>query len=217
MYNATLQCTVLEVKVMEGLGATIDVILVNGTLHEGDQIVVCTTDGAIVTQARGLLTPPPMKEMRVKTEFVHHPSIEAAMGIKICGVGLDKVGGFDFRAGFGVVASHLGLVVVRFAFAFAFAFALVSLSSRLVLWGLATPGGATEPFPLSSQRRTLPPPFLARSEPTRRFPRRSSPRVGVACVSRRAATHMFTYLHPIHTCISALGRARHEPDGLRAG
>jgi translation initiation factor 5B len=32
---------VLEVKVIEGLGTTIDVILVNGILHEGDQIVVC--------------------------------------------------------------------------------------------------------------------------------------------------------------------------------
>ena len=212
MYNATLQCTVLEVKVMEGLGATIDVILVNGTLHEGDQIVVCTTDGAIVTQARGLLTPPPMKEMRVKTEFVHHPSIEAAMGIKICGVGLDKVGGgFDVRAGFGFVASRLGLPRRSFR-------VRVRVRVRLVscYGGLATPGGATgalSPFLAA----TDPPPFLARSEPTRRFPRRSSPRVGVACVSRRAATHMFTYLHPIHTCISALGRARHEPDGLRAG
>lgn len=35
------QCTVLEVKVIEGLGTTIDVVLVNGVLHEGDQIVVC--------------------------------------------------------------------------------------------------------------------------------------------------------------------------------
>jgi translation initiation factor IF-2 len=35
------QCTVLEVKVVEGHGTTVDVVLVNGILHEGDQIVVC--------------------------------------------------------------------------------------------------------------------------------------------------------------------------------
>jgi translation initiation factor 5B len=32
---------VLEVKVIEGHGTTVDVVLVNGMLHEGDQIVVC--------------------------------------------------------------------------------------------------------------------------------------------------------------------------------
>ena len=40
-YLIVFQCTVLEVKVIEGHGTTIDVVLVNGMLHEGDQIVVC--------------------------------------------------------------------------------------------------------------------------------------------------------------------------------
>lgn len=56
----------LEVKVIEGLGTTIDVVLVNGVLHEGDTIVVCGLQGPIKTSIRALLTPHPMKELRVK-------------------------------------------------------------------------------------------------------------------------------------------------------
>ncbi|KAJ0410838.1 hypothetical protein ATCC90586_010161 [Pythium insidiosum] len=85
-----LQCTVLEVKVIEGLGTTIDTVLVNGTLHEGDRIVVCTLDGPVVTTIRSLLTPHPMKEIRVKGEYLHHQTIKAAMGVKICAHGLEK-------------------------------------------------------------------------------------------------------------------------------
>ena len=56
-----LQCTVLEVKVVEGLGTTMDVVLINGVLHEGDTVVVCGLGGPIVTPIRSLLTPHPMK------------------------------------------------------------------------------------------------------------------------------------------------------------
>ncbi|CAH1443872.1 unnamed protein product [Lactuca virosa] len=42
------QCTVLEVKVIEGLGATMDVVLVNGVLHEGDEIIVCGFQVALI-------------------------------------------------------------------------------------------------------------------------------------------------------------------------
>jgi translation initiation factor 5B len=31
----------LEVKVVKGLGTTIDVVLINGVLHDSDQIVGC--------------------------------------------------------------------------------------------------------------------------------------------------------------------------------
>lgn len=53
-------------KALPGMGTTIDVILVNGKLKEGDTIVVAGTEGPIMTQIRGLLTPEPMKELRVK-------------------------------------------------------------------------------------------------------------------------------------------------------
>jgi translation initiation factor 5B len=85
-----LQCTVIEVKNIEGLGTTIDVVLVNGTLKEGDQIVLAGMNGPIVTTIRALLTPQPMKEMRVKGEYVHHAQISNSMGVKICAPGLDE-------------------------------------------------------------------------------------------------------------------------------
>ncbi|PIN02005.1 Mitochondrial translation initiation factor 2 [Handroanthus impetiginosus] len=88
-YSNEVQCTVLEVKVVEGHGTTIDVVLVNGVLHEGDQIVVCGLQGPIVTTIRALLTPHPMKELRVKGAYLHHKEIKAAQGIKITAQGLE--------------------------------------------------------------------------------------------------------------------------------
>ncbi|XP_045812596.1 eukaryotic translation initiation factor 5B-like [Trifolium pratense] len=88
-YSEEVQCTVLEVKVIEGHGTTIDVVLVNGVLHEGDQIVVSGMQGPIVTTIRALLTPHPMKELRVKGSYIHHKEIKAAMGIKITAQGLE--------------------------------------------------------------------------------------------------------------------------------
>ncbi|KAJ2723064.1 eukaryotic translation initiation factor 5B [Coemansia sp. Benny D115] len=90
MYLSELECTVLEVKVVEGLGTTIDVVLSNGVLNEGDRIVVCGLDGPIVTNVRALLTPQPMRELRVKSAYVHHKSIKAAMGVKVCAPDLEK-------------------------------------------------------------------------------------------------------------------------------
>lgn len=84
------QATVLEVKMIEGLGATIDVILVNGTLHEGERIVVCGMDGAIATNIRALLTPQPLRELRVKSPYLHHKELQAAQGLKIAAQGLER-------------------------------------------------------------------------------------------------------------------------------
>ena len=39
----------MEVKALPGLGTTIDVILVNGSIHEGETIIVAGTEGPIVT------------------------------------------------------------------------------------------------------------------------------------------------------------------------
>lgn len=91
MWHANLQCTVLEVKQIDGLGMTVDVLVVNGYLREGDRAVFCTLDGPVVTEIRGLLTPPPSREMRVKSDYIHHKEIKGALGVKIIGNGLEKV------------------------------------------------------------------------------------------------------------------------------
>ena len=79
----------MEVKVIEGHGHTIDVILVNGILNVGDTIILSGFNGPIVTTIRALLTPFPLKEMRVKGEYMHHQAIKGSMGIKISAPGLD--------------------------------------------------------------------------------------------------------------------------------
>merc|ERR1719376_581392 len=65
-YSEELESTVMEVKALPGLGTTIDVILVNGRLKEGDTMVTGGIEGAIVSTIRSVLTPQPMRELRVK-------------------------------------------------------------------------------------------------------------------------------------------------------
>lgn len=85
-----LRAQVMEVKALPGMGTTIDVILINGTLREGETILVAGVEGPIVTQIRGLLLPPPLKELRVKNQYEKHKEVCTSQGVKILGKDLEK-------------------------------------------------------------------------------------------------------------------------------
>ena len=75
---------------LEGYGTTIDILLVDGRIKKDDQIVLLGFDGPIVTKVKAILTPHPMKQMRVKDEYLHHKEIWGAMGVKVAAPNLDS-------------------------------------------------------------------------------------------------------------------------------
>jgi translation initiation factor 5B len=81
--------TVLEVKEERGFGATLDVVLYDGTIREDDEIVVGGQDGPIVTTVRALLQPRPLAEIRTEKRFERVDEVLAAAGVKIAAPNLD--------------------------------------------------------------------------------------------------------------------------------
>ena len=53
-------------------------------------MVLCGLNGPIATNIRALLTPPPSRELRIKSEYVHHKEVKAALGVKIAANDLEK-------------------------------------------------------------------------------------------------------------------------------
>ncbi|WP_251341505.1 translation initiation factor IF-2 [Haloplanus halophilus] len=81
--------TVLEVKEEKGFGTTLDVVVYDGTIREGDEIVVGGMGEPIVTEVRALLQPKPLAEIRTEKRFDRVESVAAAAGVKIAAPDLE--------------------------------------------------------------------------------------------------------------------------------
>lgn len=83
--------TVLEVKEEKGLGTTIDAIIYDGVIKEGDKIVLGGKNKPFVTNIRALLKPKPLEEIRESSDkFLNVKEAFAACGIKIVAPGLEE-------------------------------------------------------------------------------------------------------------------------------
>ena len=90
--------TVLEVKDEKGFGTTLDVVMYDGTVREGDKIVVGGMHEPIVTEVRALLQPKPLAEIRTEKRFDRVDAVAAAAGVKIAAPDLaDAMAGAPVR------------------------------------------------------------------------------------------------------------------------
>lgn len=90
-YRDNVRCIILEVRDLEGVGKTIDVILANGTINVGDQILFLTNTGCKISKIKRLYSPPESKEIRVRTDLISHDSIKASFSAKIFAEDLEHV------------------------------------------------------------------------------------------------------------------------------
>ena len=90
--EAPAKGTVLEVKEETGLGVTVDSIIYDGVLRDGDEIALMDANNVVKTKIRSILRPLPLEEMRdSKKKFKKVDEVVAAAGIKIAAPNLDDV------------------------------------------------------------------------------------------------------------------------------
>jgi translation initiation factor 5B len=83
---------VLEINEEPGLGPSANVILLDGTLRQGDSIIVAKRDNAVLTRIKALLLPKPLDEMRdPRDKFKPVSEVIAAAGLKITSPDLEGV------------------------------------------------------------------------------------------------------------------------------
>lgn len=88
--EAQARGTILEVKRVKGDMIAADVILYDGCLKVGDEIIFGALDGPKTTVVRGLFMPAPLNEMRdEKAEFIPVKEVSAAIGVRVIGKDLE--------------------------------------------------------------------------------------------------------------------------------
>jgi len=92
--------SVLEVKEVQGLGTVIDVVIHDGTIREGDYLIIQSEEGVVETRVKALLIPLELNELREKkTRFKKVKEVVAAAGLRISAQGLKEViSGVSFEA-----------------------------------------------------------------------------------------------------------------------
>lgn len=85
--NKPARGSILEVREEKGLGTTLDVIIYDGTLKEGDEIIFISTFGITKTKVRSLFEPNLLKS---KEKYKRVDKVVAAAGVKILAPGLEN-------------------------------------------------------------------------------------------------------------------------------
>ncbi|PIT85510.1 translation initiation factor IF-2 [Candidatus Micrarchaeota archaeon CG10_big_fil_rev_8_21_14_0_10_59_7] len=83
LHSTEGKASILEVREERGLGDTLDVILYDGIIRVGDEIVFAGRDAPIKSRIKALLKLKPLTEMREGGEFVSVDEAGAACGVKI--------------------------------------------------------------------------------------------------------------------------------------
>ncbi len=90
-FRENTRCVILEVRKLEGVGYTIDIILINGRLKVGDTIMFLTFNGVKTSQIKRIYSPPEGKEIRLKSDLILKDEIKASYCAKIFADDLQNV------------------------------------------------------------------------------------------------------------------------------
>ncbi|MCY3854546.1 MAG: translation initiation factor IF-2 [Thaumarchaeota archaeon] len=91
-HNKITRGIIIEIKNEEGLGATANVILIDGKIRKTDHLIAAKHNSVIITKLKTILLPKPNeKKPGMKDKFLHVDQVNAAAGIKIVSQDLDGV------------------------------------------------------------------------------------------------------------------------------